>query len=98
MTEQKIGRCWHCGAELGAVEYGRENNCLSCGKPTKACWNCRWYSSARANNCEEPMAERVMEKGQANYCEYFEPTFDTTGRGVPNEDGLKQAAEDLFKF
>lgn len=97
MTEQKVGRCWHCGVELASVDYSRENNCISCAKPTKVCWNCRWYSPGKANDCAEPMADRVMDKCQANYCEYFEPTFNTGSRGVPDADELKRAAEDLFK-
>lgn len=98
MTEQKTGRCWHCGAELEAADYGRENNCISCGKPTRVCWNCRWFLPGKANECEEPMAEKVMEKGRANYCEYFEPTFNTSGRAVQDGDELKRAADDLFKL
>ena len=94
------GRCWNCGAGLESADYGRENSCLSCGKPTRVCRNCRWYRTGRPNECEEPMAERVLDKERANYCEYFEPTRDAHREpdGAPSPEDLREAAEDLFKF
>ncbi|MBT3046599.1 MAG: hypothetical protein G8D61_09400 [gamma proteobacterium symbiont of Ctena orbiculata] len=92
------GRCWKCAGELEAVDYGRETNCRACGKPTRVCRNCRWYAPSRPNQCEEPMADRVMEKEQANFCGYFEPTADPLGSDSgQSQDDLRQAAEDLFK-
>ena len=93
------GKCWNCGLALGPHDYGREESCPGCRKPTRVCRNCRWFSPGRANDCEEPMAERVMEKERANFCGYFEPTSDVTGKGSDSaEEDLRQAAEDLFKF
>jgi hypothetical protein len=44
------------------------------------------------------MAERVMDKTRANFCDYFEPTVTPLdGGGATSEDSLRQAAEDLFK-
>jgi hypothetical protein len=98
-NENVIGKCWHCSAELQSADYGRENACLSCGKPTRVCRNCRWYAPDRTNQCEEPMADRVMDKTHANFCGYFEPTTTPGGEGEKSgEDTLRQAAEDLFKF
>lgn len=98
MSEAITGKCWHCGGELASGDYGRENNCLACGKPTRVCRNCRWYAPARPNQCEEPMADRVMDKERANFCGYFEPTSDVGSNGAQTpEDDLRKAAEDLFK-
>ena len=99
MSEQIIGKCWHCGASLGAHDYGRENNCLGCGKPTRVCRNCRWFTPGRSNDCEEPMAEPVLDKQQANFCSFFEATDKVAdaNSGDSAED-LRKAAEDLFKF
>jgi hypothetical protein len=92
------GKCWHCNHELQSVDYGREANCLSCGKPTRVCRNCRWYAPSRPNQCEEPGVERVLEKEKANFCELFEPSMTPLSDGAPSsEDVLRQAAEDLFK-
>jgi hypothetical protein len=98
MSEAITGKCWHCGAPLGGSDYGRENSCLACGKPTRVCRNCRWYAPARPNQCEEPMAERVMDKERANFCGYFEPTAEVAASGKGDaEVDLRKAAEDLFK-
>jgi hypothetical protein len=97
-SEAIAGKCWHCGSELQSADYGRENDCRTCEKPTRVCRNCRWYAPQRPNQCEEPMAERVMDKTRANFCDYFEPTVTPLdGGGATCEDSLRQAAEDLFK-
>jgi hypothetical protein len=97
-SETIVGKCWHCGAELQSVDYGRESNCRSCDKPTRVCHNCRWYAPDRANQCEEPMAERVLDKTRANFCDFFEPTATPHGTSDNgSNDALRQAAEDLFK-
>ncbi|MCU7852843.1 MAG: hypothetical protein KZQ80_11565 [Candidatus Thiodiazotropha sp. (ex Monitilora ramsayi)] len=98
MSEITIGKCWHCGTELQSSDYGRENSCLKCGKPTRVCRNCRWYAPSRPNQCEEPMAERIMEKDRANFCGYFEPTGEHGAAQAQSiEEDLRKAAEDLFK-
>ena len=98
MQENIQGKCWSCGAELGAHDYGRENNCLQCSKPTRVCRNCRWYDPSATDQCLEPTAEPVMEKERPTYCEHFEPTDSPKGSGSESQDALRQAAEDLFKF
>jgi hypothetical protein len=98
MNEGIKGKCWQCGSHLAAVDYGRETNCHSCGKPTRVCRNCRWYAPNRPNQCEEPIADRVLDKEKANFCGFFEPTTEIsadTSQG--SQDALRQAAEDLFK-
>lgn len=98
MNDTVKGKCWQCGGDLEAVDYGRETTCLSCGKPTRVCRNCRWYAPSRPNQCEEPMADRVMDKEKANFCGHFEPTMESAGTGTDtSKDTLRQAAEDLFK-
>ena len=98
-SEAIAGKCWHCGADLYSADYGRETDCRSCGKSTRVCRNCRWYAPERPNQCEEPMAERVMEKTKANFCGYFEPTDTPQGDDAQSaDDAIRQAAEDLFKF
>jgi len=93
-----VGTCWHCGAGLGKPDYGREANCLACGKPTRVCRNCRHYASGRPNDCLEPLAERVLDKTRANFCEHFEPSRTPAAAGhstAPTD--LLRTAQDLFK-
>jgi len=98
MRETIQGKCWSCGTELGPHDYGREDNCLQCTRPTRVCRNCRWYDPGVTDQCAEPMADRVMEKERSNYCEYFEPAAAPLGAGAGAQDALLQAAEELFKF
>lgn len=98
MSEEIRGTCWSCGHGLVAADYGREAACPACGKQTHACRNCRHYRPGRPNDCFEPMAERVVDKTRANFCEYFEagkpPAAGTSG---PEPDALRRAADSLFK-
>ncbi|MCP5428046.1 MAG: hypothetical protein H6964_09295 [Chromatiaceae bacterium] len=96
METEKVGNCWHCGADLGKYDYGREINCSACGKPTRVCRNCRWFDPGRVNQCQEPIADEVKDKVRANFCEYFEATLQVGGDGSAAEK-LRQSAEDLFK-
>jgi len=97
-SDDVIGHCWHCGADLTAADYGRETSCLTCGKPTRCCRNCRFYQRGRPNDCIEPIAEPVADKQRANFCELFDPAPTPAGDAArPDADGLRQAAEDLFK-
>lgn len=98
MGEQLVGHCWHCGHGLVRADLARENTCPGCGKSTRCCRNCRWYAPGRPNECREPMVERVLDKEKANYCELFAPSMEAGAQARPGaDDGLRKAAEDLFK-
>lgn len=99
MSDEIIGKCWHCGAGLTKVDYGRETACLACGKPTRVCLNCRHFARGRPNDCMEPLAERVLDKTRANFCEHFDPIDRPAAAGsAPSPaDAARQAAEDLFR-
>lgn len=98
MSEETTGSCWNCGRALSALDYGRENTCPGCGKSTRVCRNCRFFAPGRANECLEPMVERVVDKQMANYCEYFAPSREAgSGAGPSHDESLRNAAENLFK-
>ncbi len=99
MRTEIVGNCWSCGRDMKAGDYGRETNCLGCGKPTKVCLNCRWHDRSKANACAEPMAEEVLEKDRPNFCNFFEPEIKGS-EGVQDsaDAGHLAAAEELFKF
>ncbi len=99
MRSEIVGNCWSCGREMTANDYGRELNCLGCGKPTRVCLNCRWHDTSKANACAEPMAEEVMAKDRPNFCNFFEPEnkIREGAQGNRDTDHLA-AAEELFKF
>jgi hypothetical protein len=98
MSEEVVGRCWHCGRGLGRTDYGRETACLGCGKSTHVCRNCRFYAPARPNECQEPLVERVMDKTRANFCDFFMPAREPLQGPRPGpSDELRKAAEALFR-
>jgi hypothetical protein len=70
--------------------------CPACGKATLACRNCRFYAPGRANDCLEPIAERVVDKERPNFCDLFEPVSRTC-EAKPSAEDLRSAAEALFK-
>ena len=77
--------CHSCGAAV-PIEFGekvsRRDECRTCGADLHSCRNCRFFDPGRNNECAEPQADRVVEKTQANFCEYFEPRtrVDLAGR------------------
>lgn len=98
MNQDVIGRCWHCGRDLTKADYGRETLCLGCGKATRVCRNCRHYAPGRPNACLEPMAEEVLDKERANFCEFFDPGDRHTGAtGGTSAAELLKRANDLFQ-
>ncbi len=57
-----------------------------------ACLNCEFYDPTCHNECRETMAERVVDKDRANFCEYFAPA--RRGR-LARESTAKAAAQSL---
>ena len=90
------GKCWHCGNDLGPLDYGRADTCSKCGKDTRVCKNCEFFDPAVNNQCHETQADRVVEKERSNFCDYFKPST-RGGSGAASRDSLKSAAEALFK-
>ena len=89
--------CFSCGTQAtfeGTVS--REATCESCGGYLHCCRNCRFYDTAAYNECREPMAERVVDKEGANFCDYFEAA-SASGAAVTEGAGAKEALEKLFK-
>lgn len=93
----KQGRCWHCGQQLEGGDFNRANRCPGCQKATHACRNCLYYQPGLNNDCREPVAEHVVDKQGANFCDYFEPNPTLKAGQADSPDYLLSAAEDLFK-
>lgn len=69
---------------------GRSATCPHCNADIRVCYNCRHYDASNYNECSEPMAERVVEKNRANFCDYF-------SLGESAYKGQKSAKEDALK-
>lgn len=79
-------QCWKCGASLAEepLPLARETRCRGCGADQHVCRLCTFYRTGIANECREPIAERIVNKERANFCGYFAPRL-----------GAFQAAADL---
>lgn len=96
MAIERSGNCWHCGTEIGPLEYGRQHSCTKCGRSTRACLNCEHHERSSHNECRESAAERVVDKEKGNFCDYFRPKMQA-GSGAATKASLQAAAEALFK-
>ncbi len=99
LAEEKMKRCHAClkGLEI-RTPVGRREICSFCGSDLHCCLNCVFHATEAYNECREPQAERVIEKGRSNYCDYF--VFRDAGTGGKEKDfgeSTKTKIESLFK-
>ena len=93
--------CFNCRAELpfnpGSI-VGRGDTCDNCRSDVRVCLNCRHYDPNAYNECGEPMAERVVDKNRANFCDYFSLSAGSGAAAADNSkaDALRKL-DDLFK-
>lgn len=95
---EPAGYCWHCDHPLAATDYTREGECPQCRRQTHVCRNCRFYQPGLHNDCREPVAEPVLAKDRANFCDYFaaHPEPRRLGADSPPAEDLLAAAQALF--
>ena len=97
MTIKNGGNCWHCGAQLTPLDYGRQDSCRQCGRDTRVCKNCEFHDRSSNNECRESQADHVTDKEKSNFCDYFNPRSGGGGN-AKSRDELKAAADALFNF
>jgi hypothetical protein len=54
-----------------ADRIGVRETCERCGGWVHCCRNCELYAPGLSNDCREPGAERVVDKEQGNFCDFF---------------------------
>ncbi len=92
-----MAACHHCGKDLNPTsDFGRQDTCSGCGKDSRVCLNCTHYDSSRYNECTEPVADRVVAKDKATFCDYFKPS-DKKASFQDKKAQALSAAEALFK-
>ncbi len=97
MPERAV-RCCVCGETLTYEdELPRGSTCGDCGAYLRCCRNCRFFDESAYNECGEPSAERVVEKGASNFCGYFEPAAGASGARGHQGSGTREDLEKLFK-
>lgn len=89
--------CFFCLKPLeveGKVSF--RELCPNCGMDVHVCRNCEFYDPGRANNCREPIAEKVRDPEAGNVCEYF-ILSGRDSEGADDAQRAKTALEALFK-
>ncbi len=90
-------KCAFCNKVLDINEAViRSDTCPNCGRDLHCCIQCKFFDPSSYNECKEVSAERVVDKGKANFCEYF--LFKGERKVRSNKQAkAKKALEDLFK-
>ncbi|MEO5376411.1 MAG: hypothetical protein H7832_01300 [Magnetococcus sp. DMHC-6] len=96
MASDRVGSCYHCGEVLYSDNYGRSDDCPKCLKETRVCLNCIFYDVDYYNQCQENQADRVVEKDEANFCDYFRPTDNPGIKHIVLKEDPFAAAKALF--
>lgn len=90
-------RCYACGRELSlARTVGREETCPFCRADLHCCFNCALREEGAYNDCREPQAERVVDKGRSNFCDYFSFREGVSTTAAPNRQAARDKLDALF--
>lgn len=89
--------CAFCGQKINIVDkVGRKDTCPKCSGDLRCCRQCLFFEARAYNECKEIMAERIVDKDRANFCDYFVANNTRQGR-VNRTEGARAALEALFK-
>ncbi len=92
--------CYKCHKEIAElssqVKISKNEECPHCYTSLKCCKMCVFYDPHAYNECKEPVAERIVDKEKANFCDYFQ--LGTGKSSQDNKEDIMAAAEKLFKF
>lgn len=90
--------CWRCGAALTdePLPLARAAQCRACHADLHVCLLCEFHARGIANECREPIAERVVDKTRANFCGYFKPRSGAW-QGRPETAATRSALAALFE-
>ncbi len=89
--------CAFCGKQISIVDkVGRRDTCPNCGGDLKCCKQCNFYQPNAYNECKEVIAERIVDKERANFCDYYLAKNSSRGK-VNRKQNAKDALEALFK-
>ena len=73
----------------------RNEECPFCQASLRCCKMCKHFDMTAYNECQEPVAERLLEKERANFCEFFSMAGEQNSG--PEKNILLNAANSLFK-
>ena len=92
--------CYKCKKLVSHIEAGtkisRQETCPHCMASLRCCKMCQFYDLTAYNECKENIAERIIDKEKANFCDYFLLSNGQKQTG-PGKQALFNAADALFK-
>jgi hypothetical protein len=91
--------CWNCGACLDDVPLpiSRHATCERCANQLHCCRLCQHYDPKRTLQCFEDRADPPLEKGNANFCEFFIPQAGAFNeRSDGRQHAARQALDSMF--
>jgi len=92
------GTCFSCQKTVEVLDrVGRQEDCPHCGTPLHCCRNCQFYDPSAYNECHEPVADRVLKKEAANFCDYYKWSGGLKKAGLDEAGEAKKKLEGLFK-
>jgi hypothetical protein len=90
--------CYSCGKQHEGLFVTRGDTCAGCSRDLRVCKNCRHYSTKHYNECAETIAERIVDKEKANFCDLFSPNKGAGGATrEPTREELWAKAAALFQ-
>ena len=101
MTEDKTisVTCYSCHKDTGFTlesKIMRADECQHCYANIHSCKMCKFYDASAYNECHENQADRIIEKENANFCDFF--ILKGSGKDPHQEkDDLLNNANSLFK-
>ncbi|HOP46130.1 MAG TPA: hypothetical protein PK874_00590 [Desulfobacteraceae bacterium] len=89
--------CVFCGIEINTKgNPGRGDVCFNCKRDLRCCKQCKFYDPGSYNECREVLAERIVDKERANFCDYFVPRGSALTKVNKTQEAIK-ALENLFR-
>ncbi|MBI2500153.1 MAG: hypothetical protein HYW02_01495 [Deltaproteobacteria bacterium] len=95
-----MATCFSCGKEFILQEkVGRRDTCSGCDAEIHCCFNCEFYDEHAYNECREPLADRVLDKERANFCDFFQLGKQSRHRLKKRDEvaEAKKKLEELFR-
>ena len=89
-------QCHRCGTPFEGERVPVRGVCSRCAAFLHCCRNCDHYVFGLANDCREPQAERVADKEQGNFCDWFRPATATRAATGTSAGRARTALDALF--
>ena len=89
-------QCYRCGTRFDGERVPVRGVCSRCAAFLHCCRNCERYAPGLANDCREPQAERVADKEQGNFCDWFRPATATRAPTRTSAGRARTALDALF--